>query len=539
MRENELPQSKPDGFASSLGEGASGVPANLALTPETANPSGETVVQKRPQAFLNHKYKNIFPLNMARAQAEVIPNRPAPALQSFSRNDTIGHRKIPCRRGLFRRSGHRKKEAVIMSMNTVPERLAALRAAMAANGVAVYLIPVGDPHASEYLPCHYTSLTWFSGFHGENSNFVVTRTESALWADGRYFVQAEKEIAGTEIKLQRMGEPGVPTVEEYCANALNEGEALGLCGLTASTALVNDLKKALEKKGASIKTLNLEDELWTEGRPALPDTPAWILPKEYAGFSPAEKLDQLRSKLKELGCTAQFVGKLDNLAWLLNLRAMDIECTPYAMAYCYVTPRRAVLFINTARVTPEAKAELEANGITLAEYDDVLKFLAAETEPQTVLAECATVNYAVYQVLEQNPALTVKDGTDPLLMMKGVKNETELAHTKQAHTRDAVAMVRFQIEMESRLAAGETLTELTVDEILHKYRSADDKFLVESFGTIAAYGGNAAMMHYHATPEDHAKLQRKGRILTMPDTDAASVVAEALHFPQHGRPCFS
>ena len=264
-----------------------------------------------------------------------------------------------------------------MSMNTVPERLAALRAAMAANGVAVYLIPVGDPHASEYLPCHYTSLTWFSGFHGENSNFVVTRTESALWADGRYFVQAEKEIAGTEIKLQRIGEPGVPTVEEYCANALNEGEALGLCGLTASTALVNDLKKALEKKGASIKTLNLEDELWTEGRPALPDTPAWILPKEYAGFSPAEKLDQLRSKLKELGCTAQFVGKLDNLAWLLNLRAMDIECTPYAMAYCYVTPSRAVLFINTARVTPEAKAELEANGITLAEYDDVLKFLGA------------------------------------------------------------------------------------------------------------------------------------------------------------------
>ena len=305
-----------------------------------------------------------------------------------------------------------------MSMNTVPERLAALRAAMAANGVAVYLIPVGDPHASEYLPAHYTSLTWFSGFHGENSNLVVTRTGSALWADGRYFVQAEKELAGTEIKLQRMGEPGVPTVEEYCADALNEGEVLGLCGLTASTALVNGLKKALEKKGASIRTLRLEDELWTEDRPALPDTPAWILPEEYAGFSPAQKLEQLRGRLRELGCTAQFVGKLDNLAWLLNLRAMDIECTPYAMAYCYVTPDRAVLFINTARVAPEARAELEANGVTLAEYDDVLPCLAAETEPQTVLAETATVNYAVYQVLEQNAALTVKDGTDPLLVMK-------------------------------------------------------------------------------------------------------------------------
>ncbi len=400
-----------------------------------------------------------------------------------------------------------------MSMNTVPERLAALRAAMKANGVDVYLIPVGDPHSSEYLPDHYTSLTYFSGFHGENSNFVVTMTESAVWADGRYFVQAEKEIAGTEIQLMRMGEPGVPTAEEYCGKVLPEGGTLGLCGLTANCALVNNLKKELEPKHGSIKTLFLEDELWVEGRPARPATPAWILPKEYAGFSPAEKLEQLRGKLKELGCTAQLVGKLDNLAWLLNLRAMDIECTPYAMAYCYVTPNRAVLFIDQARVTPEAKAELEANGVTLADYDSILDGMAAETEPQTVLAESATVNYAVYQVLENNPALTVKDAADPLLAMKGVKNEVELAHLRECHLRDAVAMVRFQIELENRLASGEQLTELTVDEILHKYRSANDKFLVESFGTIAAYGGNAAMMHYHATPEDHAVLQRKGFLL--------------------------
>ena len=400
-----------------------------------------------------------------------------------------------------------------MSMNTVPERLAALRAAMKANGVDVYLIPVGDPHSSEYLPDHYTSLTYFSGFHGENSNFVVTMTESAVWADGRYFVQAEKEIAGTEIQLMRMGEPGVPTAEEYCGKVLPEGGTLGLCGLTANCALVNNLKKELEPKHGSIKTLFLEDELWVEGRPARPATPAWILPKEYAGFSPAEKLEQLRGKLKEQGCTAQLVGKLDNLAWLLNLRAMDIECTPYAMAYCYVTPNRAVLFIDQARVTPEATAELEANGVTLADYDSILDGMAAETEPQTVLAESATVNYAVYQVLENNPALTVKDAADPLLAMKGVKNEVELAHLRESHLRDAVAMVRFQIELENRLASGEQLTELTVDEILHKYRSADDKFLVESFGTIAAYGGNAAMMHYHATPEDHAVLQRKGFLL--------------------------
>ena len=133
-----------------------------------------------------------------------------------------------------------------MSMNTVPERLAALRAAMKANGVDVYLIPVGDPHSSEYLPDHYTSLTYFSGFHGETSNFVVTPTESAVWADGRYFVQAEKEIAGTEIQLMRMGEPGVPTVEEYCGKVLPENGVLGLCGLTASCGLVRGVQKKLD-----------------------------------------------------------------------------------------------------------------------------------------------------------------------------------------------------------------------------------------------------------------------------------------------------
>lgn len=400
-----------------------------------------------------------------------------------------------------------------MSMNTVPERLAALRAAMQANGCAAYLIPTGDPHASEYLPDHYNSRAYFSGFTGENSTLVVTRTASALWADGRFFVQAEKELAGTEIQLQKMGEPGVPTVEQYCADALAEGECLGLCGLTAACELVRSLQKALAAKRGSVKTLDLEDELWTEGRPALPATPAWLLSAEYAGETPADKLARLRKALADQGCTAQLVGKLDNLAWLLNLRAMDIECTPYAMAYCYVTPDRAVLFMDASRLAPEAAQELAENGVTLAGYDQVLAALAAETEPQTVLADPASVNYAVYEALSQNPALTVKDAADPLLPMKGVKNPTELAHLRQAHIRDGVAMVRFQMELEQRLADGEQLSELTIDEILHKHRSAQDKFLTESFGTIAAYGPNAAMMHYHATEEDHAKLERRGFLL--------------------------
>lgn len=156
-----------------------------------------------------------------------------------------------------------------MSMNTVPERLAALRAAMKANGVDVYLIPVGDPHSSEYLPDHYTSLTYFSGFHGENSNFVVTMTESAVWADGRYFVQAEKEIAGTEIQLMRMGEPGVPTAEEYCGKVLPEGGTLGLCGLTANCALVNNLKRSWSPSTAASRPCSWRTSCgWRDALPA-------------------------------------------------------------------------------------------------------------------------------------------------------------------------------------------------------------------------------------------------------------------------------
>ena len=398
-------------------------------------------------------------------------------------------------------------------MSTVSERLAALRSAMRAAGVAAYLIPTGDPHSSEYLPAHYNSREYFSGFTGENSTLVVTLTKSALWADGRFFVQAEKQLAGTEIELMRMGEPGVPTVEQYCADALQEGEKLGLCGLTASCQLVRGLQKVLDPKGVAVCTLNLEDELWTENRPPLPATPAWLLPAEYAGATPAEKLARLRAKLAELGCTAQMVGKLDNLAWLLNLRAMDIECTPYAMAYCFVTQTEAVLFLNSERLAPEAASELAACGVRLAGYDDVLSFIAGYSEPQTVLAEPASVNYAVFSALEANPALTVQSLPDPLLPMKGVKNATELEHARECHIRDAVAMVRFQKELEERLEAGETLTELTVDEMLHKYRSAQDKFLVESFGTIAAYGPNAAMMHYSADPETAAQILPEGMLL--------------------------
>ena len=397
-------------------------------------------------------------------------------------------------------------------MNPTNERIAALRTAMLSEGLGAYLVPCGDPHSSEYLPDHYRSLTWFSGFHGENCNLVVTPTESALWADGRFFVQAEKELAGTEIRLQKMGEPGVPTVEEYCAAALSEEQCLGFCGLTASLGLVQKLKKALEPKKAQIRTAFLEDAIWTENRPPLPATPAWLLSPEFAGKTFGEKLDLLREKLKAEKCTAEICCRLDNIAWLFNLRAMDIPCTPYAMAYSYITENRAVLFLNTDRLAPEAARELTEGGVELRPYDAVLDFLHSETSEQTVLVP-ETVNYAVYEAVCSNPCLTSAEKTDPIDLLKSVKNEIELDHIRESHIRDAAAMVRFQMELEKRLDAGEDIYETDIDDILHKYRSADSRFIVESFHTISAYGANAAMMHYHPSKEEPVRIERKGFLL--------------------------
>ncbi len=398
---------------------------------------------------------------------------------------------------------------------TVNERIAALRAALIEAGCDAYLIPTGDPHASEYLPAHYNAREYFSGFTGENSTLVVTRTKSALWVDGRFFVQAEKQLAGTEIERMCMGEPSVPTEAEYCAAALENGQVLGLCGLTAASNMVKTLEEALAKKGAVVKSLNLEDALWTENRPAKPSTRAWLLPVEFAGLSPAQKIENLRKKLADEGCNAAFIAKLDHVAWLLNLRALDINCTPFALAYCHVSPTETTLFIDTRRLCDDAAKELAENGICVKEYDDVLAHLQGETAAQTLLADSSAVNFAAMGALKENSAFTLKEAADPIILMKGVKSDIELMHTKNAHIKDGVAMVRFEIELEARLAAGEVLFETDIDTILHKYRSAEEHFIVESFDTIAAYGPNAAMMHYHAEEgtDTNSEILRRGFLL--------------------------
>ncbi len=398
-------------------------------------------------------------------------------------------------------------------MKTVPERISVLRAAMAAAGADVYILPSSDPHASEYAPAHYTAWEYFSGFSCENSNLVVTKTAAAMWVDGRFFGAADAALAGTGIESMHMDVKGVPTLEEYLRAALGKGAVLGYCAETMPLKRQRALRAMAREADAALTAMHLEDELWTQDRPALPATPAWLLDEKYAGMGPAEKLAVLRGELKQAGADAQIVTKLDSVAWLLNLRAADVEDTPYALAFCYVGAKDAVLFMDGSRLAPAAKAALAEAGVRLAAYGAMPAWLADVREEQTVYIDPSSLNAALYNAVKANAAFRIVEGADPILMLKAVKNETELACTREAHLRDAAAMVRFEKELEERLAAGEHLRETDIDPILHKYRSAGENFLSESFPTIAAYGPNAAMMHYKPQAGSDAAIERSGYLL--------------------------
>ena len=397
-------------------------------------------------------------------------------------------------------------------MQTTNEKIALLRAAMKAAGANACLIPSSDPHISEYLPAHWSARRYFSGFTGSVGNLVVTETASALWVDGRYFVQAAHQLEGSEIVLQKMGVEGVPTLMEYLTDALGEGQVLAVDGMVTATSTMKELQKALAKKGATVKSVDLVEGNWPD-RPAVPASQAFLLDEAYAGRSAAEKLADLRAELAKKDAGAMVVCRLDSVAWLLNLRAADLDCTPFALAYCFVTPDDAILFINTTRLPAEAVEALSRQGVRVTDYDHLLGALTGYHHDQTVLVDEAGTNWAVYSALAENPVFTLKAGEDPIQALKGVKNPVEIENLKNAHVKDGVAMVKFQMWLEEKMAAGEAVTEVDVDEKLMALRGEQALNIGVSFDTIAAYGANAAMMHYHATPAGCTTLAPKGFLL--------------------------
>ena len=397
-------------------------------------------------------------------------------------------------------------------MLSTNEKIALLRAAMKAAGANACLIPSSDPHISEYLPAHWSARRYFSGFTGSVGNLVVTETASALWVDGRYFVQAAHQLEGSEIVLQKMGVEGVPTLLEYLTAALGEGQVLAVDGMVTATSTIKELQAALAKKGASVKSVDLVEGNWPD-RPAVPASEAFLLDEVYAGRSTADKLADLRAELAKQEAGAMVVCRLDSVAWLLNLRANDLDNTPFALAYCFVTPDDAILFINTARLPAGAVEALSRQGVRVTDYDHLLGALTGYHHDQTVLVDEAGTNWAVYSALKGNPVFTLKAGEDPIQALKAVKNPVEIENLKKVHVKDGVAMVKFQMWLEEKMAAGEAVTEVDVDEKLMALRGEQALNIGVSFDTIAAWGANAAMMHYHATPGNCTTLAPKGFLL--------------------------
>ena len=395
---------------------------------------------------------------------------------------------------------------------TTNEKIAALRAAAKAAGADGVLLMTSDPHCSEYLPDYYNALPWFSGFTGENSTLVVNQHGSALWCDGRFYVQADKQLAGTEIQCMHAGSAGVPTVADYLTANFAAGETLLLDGSCVPATLAEEYAAALAKSGAALKSQDVASAIWdaTGERKPLPDTACELLTPDQTGATAADRIGLVRGELEKAGATALAVTGLDCVGWLLNLRARDLPCTPLAVAYALVTKDACTLFLADGRLTDADAAKLAACGVTVRGYNELLDAVHALPAEEVFLVDEKATNYDLYTALTAHKTVA---GADPIFALKGIKNPTELENIRECHVRDGVAVVRFQMDLEKAMANGETLYETDIETMLQKRRAEMPGYFEDSFSTIAAYGANAAMMHYHAEGDVNSKIEPKGFLL--------------------------
>ena len=393
---------------------------------------------------------------------------------------------------------------------TVNEKIAALRGEMAKANVDALIIPTSDPHMSEYIPEAWKARKEFSGFTGSAGTLVVTTEESGLWTDGRYFIQAEGQLSGSEIKLFRMREKGVPTVEEYLADT-QAGKTVAVDGTIYPAASGLLLQEKLEKVGATLVSEDLVMPVW-ENRPELPHTPAYVLDVKYAGLSPKEKLQQVREKLAEKNADAQLYSTLDCANWLSNVRASDIAYNPFATSYVLVLKDEARLYLDEDRLSAEDIAYLKETFI-LRPYSAITEDLSGDLGGAKMLVNKAGISYDNLLRLMKNDTVSIVYGTDVVTALKGVKNPTELKNIREAHVWDGVALANFWVKLQKRMDAGKVVSEYDVCLMLAEERAKMPENKGESFDTIAGYGPNAAMMHYGPTAEKSDMLQKKGFLL--------------------------
>ncbi|MDO4772788.1 MAG: aminopeptidase P family protein [Bacillota bacterium] len=393
----------------------------------------------------------------------------------------------------------------------VDQRIKQLRELMEANEVDAYIVPTEDFHNSEYVGEYFKTREYISGFTGSAGTVLVTKDKAFLWTDGRYFLQAAKQLAGSEVILQKMGEPGVPTLANYLRGYLAEGGTIGFDGRCISINSGDAYIDIIDELDGSIAYQDdLIGEIWTD-RPSLSKAKAFFLEEKYSGESQVSKLARLREAMKEQGADVHILNTLDDICWLFNIRGGDVESSPLVLSYAVITLDEVHLFVDQSKFDDQILDELAKVEAELHDYNDIYEFVTSLESETGVLIDAEKINFTIYQNLPEDCNFIFK--INPTTVFKAAKNEVELANTRIAQTYDGVAWVKFMKWLKENVGNTE-ITEIQASDKLESFRKEWDSYIEPSFSPISGYGPNGAIVHYKAEAETQAKLEAKGLYLS-------------------------
>lgn len=393
-----------------------------------------------------------------------------------------------------------------MSKETFPH-LEALRDLMRSKHIDAVIIPGTDPHQSEYPSEHWKFRDYVSGFTGSNGTAVVTLDDAGLWTDSRYFLQAAEQLEGSGFTLRKENIPGEPTVLEWLGEVLDEDAVVGVDGRLFSLIEANRIEMFCAQNGFMFAPdFRAAEAIWTD-RPARPMNPAFVHDEALAGEDVDSKISRVVDAIDAADADGLLITALDEIAWLLNLRGSDVDYTPVVIAFAYVSEDERVLFIDSEKVTSEVKDHLKKYGVKIKDYDDIEKFLGKISSTATVMVDPNRVSDALGQAMICNKTYMAS----PVIALKGVKNECQIAGFRQAMLYDGAAMVRMMMWLEQNVANG--ITEMDVDRRLQQERAAYASNRGDSFHMIAGYKDHGAIVHYEATDESAYTLAPEGLLL--------------------------
>ena len=398
---------------------------------------------------------------------------------------------------------------------TVAERLSALRKCMQDKHIDMYIVPTADFHQSEYVGEHFKARAYITGFTGSAGTAVITLHDAKLWTDGRYFLQAAKELEGTGVTLMKMFEPGVPTIEEYLEAELKSGQTLSFDGRVVSVGEGDAYASIAKKNGAKIDYQeDLIDVIWTD-RPPLSDKPVWFLEEKYSGESSKSKLSRIRKEMEDAGCDTHIVSTLDDICWTLNIRGNDIDFFPLVLSYAIIKKDSFEFYIDERKLDEKLKSILKKDDVILHPYNDIYEDVKKLPENATVLIDKAKLNYAIFNNIPASVSIVNK--RNPEILMKALKNPVEVENIKKAEIKDSIAHVRFMKWLKENLGKIR-ITEMSASEKLDEFRAEMGNFIRDSFEPISSYGPHSAIVHYSSSPETDVEL--KAGSLYLSDTGA-------------------